>query len=130
MDRRPEEQSTARRIVIAVDHPSLDGAFGRFVAELWTDVFDHEHPPTPWTPTAELIDRLLAPRTMRLGVMSQGRLLAVAAVDNDGGLALAVIAEPDRQVLADELGRAVERRAAVLGYPALHPYTTTTRLAG
>lgn len=129
MDRRPEEQSTARRIVIAVDHPSLDGAFGRFVAELWTAVFE-EDPPTPWTPTAELIDRLLAPRTMRLGVMSAGRLLAVAAVDNDGGVALAVVAEADRLVVADELGRAVEHRAAVLGYPALHPYTATTRLAG
>jgi ribosomal protein S18 acetylase RimI-like enzyme len=68
---------------------------------------------------------------MRLGVMHLRRLIAVAAVDNDGAVALAVVEEFRRRGIANELVQILAERAAAIGYPPLHRYTAArARLAG
>ena len=68
---------------------------------------------------------------MRLGVMHDRRLIAVAAVDNHGAMALAVVEEFRRRGIADELVQVLDVRAATLDYPPLHRLTVTpARLAG
>jgi len=123
---------TAAPLVTAVDHPSLTGAFVRFIEELRAERAWRGRPlrsartPAPW-----LIDRLSAARMMRLGVVLQGRLIAVAAVDNDGGVALAVVRDQRRRGIANMLMAVVQERAAAVGYPPLHRCRApSTRLAG
>lgn len=119
-------------IVTSVDHPSLNGRFGVFLDELRSErgctgrASGHARTPCP-----ELIDRLAEPKMMRLGVMHLRRLVAVAAVDNDGAVALAVVEEFRRRDIANELLRVLEERAAAIGYPPLHRDTAgRARLAG
>ncbi len=122
----------APHLVIAVDHPSLDGALQTFLDELRTEWGCTGRGPTPArTPSSELIDRLAAPKTMRLGVIAGGRLVAVASVDNDGSVALAVARDHRRRGIANELMEVVSARASAIGYPPLHRYTASSvRLAG
>ena len=122
----------APHLVIAVDHPSLDGALQTFLDELRAEVGCAGRGPTAArVPSPELIDRLAAPRTMRLGVISSSRLVAVASVGNDGSVALAVVRDHRRRGIANELMEVVSARASAIGYPPLHRYTTpSVRLAG
>lgn len=119
-------------LVIAVDHPSMNGTLGVFLDELRAERGCHGHGPTRGRrPFPELIDRLGAPRMMRLGVMHENRLIAVAAVDNDGAVALAVVEGFRRRGIANELVRVLTERAAAIGYPPLHRFTADrARLAG
>lgn len=119
-------------LVIAVDHPSMNGTLRVFLDELRAERGCHGHGPTRGRrPFPELIDRLGAPRMMRLGVMHGNRLIAVAAVDNDGAVALAVVEEFRRRGVANELVRVLTERAAAIGYPPLHRFTADRdRLAG
>ena len=119
-------------LVIAVDHPSLSGTLRLFLDELRAERGCQGHGPTRGRrPFPELIDRLGAPKMMRLGVMDERRLIAVAAVDNHGAVALAVVEEFRRRGIANELVRVMSDRAATLGYPPLHRFTAThARLAG
>jgi len=119
-------------LVIAVDHPSLSGTLGLFLDELRAERGCQGHGPTRGRrPFPELIDQLGAPKMMRLGVMDERRLIAVAAVDNHGAVALAVVEEFRRRGIANELVRVMSDRAATLGYPPLHRFTAThARLAG
>jgi len=122
----------AANLVIAVDHPSLDGALQTFLQELRSEIGCAGRGPTAArTPSTDLIDRLAAPKTMRLGVIVGGRLVAVASVDNEGSVALAVAREHRRRGIANELMEVVSARACAIGYPPLHRYTTpNVRLAG
>ena len=119
-------------VVIAVDHPSLAGTLGVFLDELRAERGCKGRGPTRGRiPYPELIDRLGAPEMMRLGVMHDRRLIAVAAVDNHGAVALAVVEEFRRRGIANELVKVLEVRAATLGYPPLHRFTVTpATLAG
>ena len=119
-------------VVIAVDHPSLAGTLGAFLDELRAERGCKGRGPTRGRiPYPELIDRLGAPKMMRLGVMHDRRLIAVAAVDNNGAVALAVVEEFRRRGIANELVKVLDARAATLGYPPLHRFTVTpARLAG
>lgn len=119
-------------LVIAVDHPSLNGTLGVFLDELRTERGCKGRGPSRGRiPFPELIERLGAPKMMRLGVMQGRRLIAVAAVDNDGAVALAVVEEFRRQGIANELVIMVTERAVLLGYPPLHRFTAPhARLAG
>lgn len=119
-------------IVTAVDHPSLYGTLGVFLDELRTERGCRGRAPSRGrTPYPELIDRLAEPKMMRLGVMHDRRLIAVAAVDNDGAVALAVVEEFRRRGIANELVQILAERAAAIGYPPLHRYTAArARLAG
>jgi GNAT superfamily N-acetyltransferase len=120
-------------LVTAVDHPSLYGHFERFLGELRS-----ERPCTGrWTgrtPFPELIDQLASPRCMRLGVCQHGRFIAAVAVDNDGGVVLAVLKEYRRRGVASGLMEVAAERAQAIGYPPLHRFTvrggSTTRMAG
>ena len=119
-------------IVTSVDHPSLYGTLGVFLDELRTERgCTGRGPNRGRTPYPELIDRLAQPKMMRLGVMHFRRLIAVAAVDNDGAVALAVVEEFRRRGIANELVKILGERAAAIGYPPLHRYTADrARLAG
>ncbi len=119
-------------LVIAVDHPSLNGTLGLFLDELRAERGCKGHGPARGrTPFPELIERLAAPKMMRLGVMHERRLIAVAAVDNHGAVALAVVEEFRRRGIANELVRVLSERAATIGYPPLHRFTAAhARLAG
>jgi len=123
---------TAPLIVTAVDHPSLSGALDRFLDELRIErPCVGRGPSTGWTPYPVLIEQLGAPRTMRLGAIAAGRLVAVAAVDNEGAVALAVSKQYRRRGIANSLMDVVAERAAAIGYPPLHRYTAPrVRLAG
>ncbi len=119
-------------LVIAVDHPSLNGTLGVFLEELRTERGCKGRGPTRGRiPFPELIERLAAPKMMRLGVMQERRLIAVAAVDNQGAVALAVVEEFRRRGIANELVTVLTERAELLGYPPLHRFTAPhARLAG
>ena len=119
-------------LVIAVDHPSLSGTLGVFLGELRAERgCTGRGPSRGRIPFPELIERLGAPKMMRLGVMADRRLIAAAAVDNHGAVALAVVAEFRRRGIANELVRVATERAAALGYPPLHRFTASrARLAG
>lgn len=111
-------------LVIAVDHPSLYGTLGRFLDELRAEPgCQGEGPGRGRRPSPELIEQLGAPKMMRLGVMQSRRLIAVAAVDNHGAVALAVVAEFRRRGIANELVAVLAERAPTLGYPPLHRFT-------
>jgi GNAT superfamily N-acetyltransferase len=111
-------------LVIAVDHPSLSGTLGVFLEELRAERGCKGRGPTRGRiPFPELIERLSAPKMMRLGVMHERRLIAVAAVDNEGAVALAVVEEFRRRGIANELVTVLTQRAEVLGYPPLHRFT-------
>ena len=118
--------------MIAVDHPSLVGTLGVFLGELRAERgCEGRGPARGRTPFPELIERLGAPQMMRLGVMHERRLIAVAAVDNRGAVALAVVEEFRRRGIANELVTVLSERAALLGYPPLHRFTAAhARLAG
>jgi GNAT superfamily N-acetyltransferase len=119
-------------LVIAVDHPSLNGTLGLFLDELRAERGCKGHGPTRGrVPFPELIERLGAPKMMRLGVMHERRLIAVAAVDNQGAVALAVVEEFRRRGIANELVTVLTERAGLLGYPPLHRFTAPpAELAG
>lgn len=119
-------------LVIAVDHPSLHGTLGRFLDELRAERgCAGRGAARGRTPSPALIDQLGAPKMMRLGMMHGRRLIAVAAVDNDGAVALAVVEEFRRRGIADELVKVLTERAAAIGYPPLHRFTVDrTPLAG
>jgi GNAT superfamily N-acetyltransferase len=119
-------------LVIAVDHPSLNGTLGVFLDELRAERGCQGHGPTRGRrPFPELIQRLGDPKTMRLGVMYDRRLVAVAAVDNQGAVALAVVEEFRRRGIANDLVQVLTERAERLGYPPLHRFAATrARLAG
>lgn len=121
-----------RFLVIAVDHPSLDGAVDAFVDELRAEQrFFGRRSAACRKPFPSLIERLAARQTMRLGVLHGRRLVAMASVDNDGAVALAVVADFRRQGVGDELMSVVAERAAAIGYPPLHRFTSRrVRLAG
>ena len=123
----PHEQ-----LIIAVEHPSLHGLLGTFLDELRSEGgCGRPGPGRARTPYPELIERLGAPAMMRLGVLHDGRLIAVGAVDNDGAVALAVAAEFRRRGIANDLIDVLTERAAAIGYPPLHRYLPhRARLAG
>lgn len=121
---------TVALLVVAVDHPSLDGALADFLDGLRDELCSGGYGSSR-TPSAELIERLAAGRTMRLGVVAGTRLVAVVAVDNDGAIALAVARDHRRKDIANELMEAVQARATAIGYPPLHQYSAPcARLAG
>ncbi len=119
-------------LVIAVDHPSLHGVLGDFIDELRSERGCRGHGSARGrTPFPELIERLGAAQMMRLGVLHERRLIAVAAVANDGAVALAVVPEFRRRGIADELSLVLAERATAIGYPPLHRFTVAhARLAG
>ncbi len=119
-------------LVIAVDHPSLSGTLRLFLDELRAERGCKGHGPTRGRlPYPELIDRLGAPKMMRMGVMRERRLIAVAAVDNQGAVALAVVQDFRRRGIANQLVAVLSERAQSLGYPPLHRFTAAhARLAG
>ena len=119
-------------LVIAVDHPSLSGTLKAFLDELRAERGCRDHRTARGRrPYPELIERLGASKMMRLGVMLERRLIAVAAVDNDGAVALAVVEEFRRRGIANDLVRVLTDRARTLGYPPLHRFTAPrARLAG
>ena len=119
-------------LVIAVDHPSLAGTLEVFLDDLRSERGCTGHGAARGrTPFPELIDRLGAPKMMRLGVMHDRRLIAVAAVDNRGAVALAVAPEFRRRGIANELAQVLAERASAVGYPPLHRFTAAhARLAG
>jgi hypothetical protein len=123
---------TAALLITAVDHPSLDGALDVFLDELRSERgCSGRGPATGRTPYPELIDRLGADRMLRLGVLAGTRLIAVAAVDNDGAVALAVVKDHRRRGIANHLIDVVAQRTAAIGYPPLHRYSAPrARLAG
>lgn len=123
---------TAALLVIAVDHPSLDGALDAFLDELRAETSGARRRTAGGrSPSPDLVERLAADRTMRLGVLAGRRLVAVASVDNDGAVALAVTRDHRRRGVARELMEVVTTRAAAIGYPPLHRYATpSVRLAG
>jgi GNAT superfamily N-acetyltransferase len=123
---------TAEMLVTAVDHPSLHGRFQDFLDELRAERrCAGRGSSMSRTPSPELIDQLTRERMLRLGVMINGRLVAVAAVDNDGAVALAVLHDFRRRGIANELMRVVTDRTAAIGYPPLHRFTAVhARLAG
>ena len=121
-----------RFLVIAVDHPSLEGARERFLGELRAEqrIFGRRSSACR-KPFPSLIEQLNATKTMRLGVLHDRRLIALASVDNDGAVALAVAADFRRQGVGEELMAAVTERAEAIGYPPLHRFTgRRVRLAG
>jgi len=109
-------------LITAVDHPSLHGQLDEFLGQLRAERACSGRG-SRRTPFPALIEQLAAPRMLRLGAMTGGRLVAVAAVDNDGATAIAVLAPFRRRGFANELMEVVIARTAAIGYPPLHRFT-------
>ena len=117
-------------LITAVDHPSLHRQLDEFLGQL-RDERACSGRGSGRTPFPALIEQLAAPRMLRLGVVTGGRLVAVAAVDNDGATAVAVLAPFRRRGIANELMEVVTARTTAIGYPPLHRFTAPrVRLAG
>lgn len=120
---------TAEMLITAVDHPSLYGQLGRFVDELHTErqciggAAPRSRAAMSRIPPQAVIDHLLRERMMRLGAVVGGRLVAVAAVDNSGAVAVAVTPAMRRRGIANALVHALSERATATGYPPLHRLT-------
>lgn len=108
-------------LVVAADHPSLDGAIASFGAELRAEprYFGRRGQraarPSPW-----LVERLTTPGCRhRLAGMIDGNVAAVAALDDDAPdgpeLLIAVAAPWRQQGLAFALGREIVARATERG---------------
>ena len=122
--------NSAPLLVTAVDHPSLHGQLDEFLEQLRAERACSGCG-SGRTPFPALIEQLAAPRMLRLGVVTGGRLVAVAAVDNDGAAAVAVLAPFRRRGFANELMEVVVERTTAIGYPPLHRFTAPgVRLAG
>lgn len=113
---------SAPLLVTAVDHPSLHGQLDQFLDQLRAERACSGRG-SGRTSFPALIERLGAPRMLRLGVVASGRLVAVAAVDNDGATAIAVLAPFRRRGVANELMEVVLARTTAIGYPPLHRFT-------
>ena len=126
------QMSPDQLLVIAVDHPSLSGTLQVFLDELRAERRCRGHGVASGRrPFPELLERLGAPEMIRLGLVHEQRLVAVAAVDSEGAVALAVAKDFRRRGVANDLVRELTDRAETLGYPPLHRFTATrARLAG
>ena len=116
-------------LITAVDHPSSYGRFEKFLDELRSDRSCRAR----WAggfPVAAVVERLSAPRMLRLGATHGDRLIAVAAVANDGCTTVAVLPAFRRRGVASRLMEVAAARTAALGYPPLHRMASGVRLAG
>ena len=128
-------------VIVAADHPSLDDAITSFGAELRAETrYFGRRGQRAARPSPTLVDRLTTPGCAnRLAGMIGGRIVAVAAVDDDAAdgpeLLIAVAADWRGQGLALELGQAIVARATERGCdgsscaPALGPPTCSTPAA-
>ncbi len=108
-------------VIVAADHPSLDDAITSFGAELRAETrYFGRRGQRAARPSPTLVDRLTTPGCAnRLAGMIGGRIVAVAAVDDDAAdgpeLLIAVAADWRGQGLALELGQAIVARATERG---------------
>jgi GNAT superfamily N-acetyltransferase len=112
-------------LVVALDHPSLDGRVAAFTDALRAERrrFEPGASADP-EPFPSLLVKIEDPRSLRIGVLADGRLIGAAAIAADGEVAIAVA--PDRRgrgVGRLLLGAALER-AARDGFARLHLLTS------
>ncbi|MFT4656921.1 MAG: GNAT superfamily N-acetyltransferase [Candidatus Aldehydirespiratoraceae bacterium] len=107
------EPSTTERFVVALAHPSLDDAVALFSTEIRAEqrYFGNAAPKLP----ASSLSRLNTPGGLRLGVMVNGRLIAMSRVDRDGDAVMAVVQPSRGQGVGRQLLQATLSRAASQG---------------
>ncbi|CAN5646452.1 hypothetical protein BH18ACT2_BH18ACT2_04730 [soil metagenome] len=116
MDKRHPEL-----VIVAADHPSLDDAIGEFGAELRAETrYFGLRGQRAARPSPALVRRLTTTGSRnRLAGLIGGRIVAVAAVDDDAvdgpELLIAVAADWRRHGLALALGREIVARATERG---------------
>lgn len=108
-------------LVVAADHPSLDGAVERFLAALRAERrFLGPSASMNPAPRRSLVDALAQlDDGFRLAAVRDGHVLGLARVDRDGDLHLAVAAEHRGCGVGTHLARHVVDRARVRGYGRL-----------
>ena len=108
------EPAAAERLVVALAHPSLDGAVAAFADELLREqrFFGTAAPKLP----AAALCNLTTGGGTRLGMMVGGRLVGMARVDADGAAVIAVVQPLRGRGLGRELLQSTLRRAAAQGH--------------
>lgn len=105
-------------LIVALDHPSLTDTVDAFADELRAErrFFGQQSAPAPFP---SLINRLTSSGGMRLGAMTDGRLVAMARVEATGDATIAVVADRRGQGIGRELLSETVRRAGEAGHSRL-----------
>ena len=111
-------------MVVAADHPSIDGAIERFLAELRTErPFLGPSGSADPTPHRSLVDALAdANGGVRSATIVDGRVIALARVGRDGDLRVAVAAPYRGRGAGTHLVRHVLERARTQEVVAGRPH--------
>ena len=112
-------------MIVAADHPSLDGDIDRFLNRLQAEqrYFGPTARDNP-KPSRSLIASLRRRDGFKMAVARDGRIMALARVDGGGELSMVVAPEHRGSGVGTDLGRAVALRARDLGYTRLMMRTT------
>jgi GNAT superfamily N-acetyltransferase len=111
--------------IVAINHPSLTASVDGFLHELRAEKRFFGRP-SGWgtKPYPSLIARLADPAGLRMGAVEGGRLIALANVDGDGEVALAIVADRRGCGIGADLLSTLLRRAQRVGFRRLVLPTT------
>lgn len=102
-------------LIVAVDHPSLDHVVADFAQVLRDEPRRFGRRGTS-KPMPSLINRLVSAGAARLGVLQDGRIVAMSRVEHDGTATIAVAAAHRGRGVARALLNATIERAAAAGH--------------
>jgi GNAT superfamily N-acetyltransferase len=112
-------------LIVALDHPSLDGLVATFMAELRSEArrFGPRSMRSP-KPFPSLIDKLERGAPVRLAAVHDGRVIGVATVSDVGEIAVAVVGDRRRCGVGRSLIAAAIDRARMSGHGRLVLYSS------
>lgn len=121
----PDSGSPRGMSIVPVDHPSLGGDIGRFLAALRAEprYFGPSAKANP-KPFPSLIEALGERGGFRLAAVEAGRVVGMCRVDGGGELHVAVVADRRGEGIGNQLAGAALQRAAELHYPVVTARST------
>jgi GNAT superfamily N-acetyltransferase len=111
--------------IVAINHPSLTASVDDFLAELRAEKRFFGRP-SGWgsKPFPSLIAKLADPSGLRMGAIEAGRVIALANVDDEGEVALAIVADRRGCGIGADLLSTLLQRARRVGFRRLVLPTT------
>jgi GNAT superfamily N-acetyltransferase len=123
MDRTDDHPDAMR--IVAINHPSLIASVDHLLAELRAEK-RYFGRPDGWgnKPYPSLIARLAEPSGLRMGAIEASRVVALANVNDEGEVAMAIVADRRGCGIGADLLAALLRRAERVGFRRLVLPTT------